>query len=584
MRSVQAIVDTFSDHVALLDQQGEIVAVNCAWRRYGKRNGGSSDGYLHRNYLEICQQAVAAGDETAQLPLEGIRDVLQKKRFSFQYEYPCHSPTEQSWFIVAAAPLDDGAIVTHSEVTRQRRRETSLEVSEHRLKEALNGLDVAFYLLDAGAKVLFFNRAAEVMAGHFRTAVQVGAPFTQLFPEAAALFAESFAHALGGTPISHELQIVDRWLELHYHPIFEHGRVSEVCLSLRDVGAQQSFEAALRDYRESESLYLERAPLGVVEWGVQRTITAWNRAAERMFGSSARDMMGAPLADVFGAASSHLEDAPLDAFFLLEMPATASATHNTYRWFCTPRNNTQGAAVGTVAFVQDVTEERSLLTAARVSEEQVARLFRRSLLPMLVVTSAEFYVKEANASFLSLSEYGLAEVVGYSLVDLGLLPGVSAAELQLLGAPATAPTEQHLQTRSGLWLTVLLQVEPLAAQEALLVSFLDLTKQWYTEAHLLRALQEVVQDSTWLGRAVIEKLAQYRSVKTAPPDTRSLTRRERQVLQLLAQGHTNKTIAETLNISHQTVRNYITQVYDKLELHSRAEAVVWARERGIGTG
>ena len=56
---------------------------------------------------------------------------------------------------------------------------------------------------------------------------------------------------------------------------------------------------------------------------------------------------------------------------------------------------------------------------------------------------------------------------------------------------------------------------------------------------------------------------------------------ERQVLEQLASGRNNDAIAAELGIATQTVRNYISTVYDKIGVNSRAEAIVWARERGL---
>ena len=53
------------------------------------------------------------------------------------------------------------------------------------------------------------------------------------------------------------------------------------------------------------------------------------------------------------------------------------------------------------------------------------------------------------------------------------------------------------------------------------------------------------------------------------------------MLELIASGQNNETIAADLGVATQTVRNYISTIYSKLEVSSRAEAIVWARERGI---
>jgi DNA-binding NarL/FixJ family response regulator len=63
-----------------------------------------------------------------------------------------------------------------------------------------------------------------------------------------------------------------------------------------------------------------------------------------------------------------------------------------------------------------------------------------------------------------------------------------------------------------------------------------------------------------------------------------LTPREREILELLAQGLTNNTIAEKLVLSPKTVRNQVSTIFSKLQVASRSEAIVKAREAGLGNG
>ena len=111
--------------------------------------------------------------------------------------------------------------------------------------------------------------------------------------------------------------------------------------------------------------------------------------------------------------------------------------------------------------------------------------------------------------------------------------------------------------------------------------FYDVTERQRTERQLVQAIEEVMSDTAWLSRSVMEKLAQLRSEGVDTTAVSGLTKREREVLERLAQGLDNTTIAQDLGIAKQTVRNYITQIYEKIGVHSRAEAVVWARERGL---
>lgn len=69
--------------------------------------------------------------------------------------------------------------------------------------------------------------------------------------------------------------------------------------------------------------------------------------------------------------------------------------------------------------------------------------------------------------------------------------------------------------------------------------------------------------------------------RAAPPFPQ-LTTREREVLALLAEGQDNSTIARHLFLSPKTVRNIVSSVFGKLQVATRAEAVVRAREAGLG--
>jgi len=60
-----------------------------------------------------------------------------------------------------------------------------------------------------------------------------------------------------------------------------------------------------------------------------------------------------------------------------------------------------------------------------------------------------------------------------------------------------------------------------------------------------------------------------------------LSERELEVLRLMAKGWSNREIAKELSISEGTVKNHVTNIYTKLEMHSRAEAVAWAWQQGL---
>jgi DNA-binding NarL/FixJ family response regulator len=92
-----------------------------------------------------------------------------------------------------------------------------------------------------------------------------------------------------------------------------------------------------------------------------------------------------------------------------------------------------------------------------------------------------------------------------------------------------------------------------------------------------------MKDASWFSQTVMEKLANLRQPNRSGPriELAALTLREREVLELICQGLTDKEISGKLGLSRNTVRNHVAALYGKIDVHRRSAAVVWARERGI---
>ncbi len=100
---------------------------------------------------------------------------------------------------------------------------------------------------------------------------------------------------------------------------------------------------------------------------------------------------------------------------------------------------------------------------------------------------------------------------------------------------------------------------------------------------LAEAIRAVVRGDAYLYPAVARKLVddyvnRVRTIKTA---SESLTPREREVLKLVAEGHTNKEIADYLGISVKTVENHRANLMRKLDLHDRTELARYAIKIGL---
>jgi len=106
---------------------------------------------------------------------------------------------------------------------------------------------------------------------------------------------------------------------------------------------------------------------------------------------------------------------------------------------------------------------------------------------------------------------------------------------------------------------------------------------------LLRAIRAVAHGEALLAPSVARRVLDQFAPPTPPPTAAvalfdELTPREREVLQLIAQGRRNQEIAASLVISEKTVGNHISNIFAKLQVNDRSQAIVRALRGGLGTG
>jgi len=105
------------------------------------------------------------------------------------------------------------------------------------------------------------------------------------------------------------------------------------------------------------------------------------------------------------------------------------------------------------------------------------------------------------------------------------------------------------------------------------------------QAVLLRAVRAVANGESLFSPEIAARLMQF--FASLEPISRpelfpELTEREREILGLIADGGTNAEIAEQLVISMKTVRNHVSNIFSKLQVADRAQAVIRARAAGLG--
>jgi DNA-binding NarL/FixJ family response regulator len=103
-------------------------------------------------------------------------------------------------------------------------------------------------------------------------------------------------------------------------------------------------------------------------------------------------------------------------------------------------------------------------------------------------------------------------------------------------------------------------------------------------AELARAIRGVTSGEAIFGPAIARRLVAFFAARPATEPTvfPELTQREREILDLVARGLNNAQITQRLVLSPKTVRNHVSNIFSKLQVADRAQAIVRARQAGMG--
>ena len=346
-----SVLDGLTAHVCVLDAAGVVVMVNQPWRDFANANGGQMDR-VHEgaSYLRVCETAVAASPTANQGAMDflvQLRDVLAGRRSSFQIEYPCHSPTEERWFLARVSRVDGSVpprvVVAHDNVTAIKQVQQALRDREAALLDLAASIPGAmfrlqhrpddswhFAYLSPGIEALFGVSAAQGCA-------DIHTLLERVVPEdRAGLGAVALSVMAHQGVWEHEFRIDAgsgsvKWIHAKAQPKNdEHGEHGARAWTgvLTDVSERKGIEAALHSREATYRTLFETVPQGIVYHDRNGVITLANPAAQRILGLSLDQMRGLHAIDprwgVVREDGSDLPDDELPAMRVLKtgLPAT----------------------------------------------------------------------------------------------------------------------------------------------------------------------------------------------------------------------------------------------------------------------
>jgi DNA-binding NarL/FixJ family response regulator len=200
----------------------------------------------------------------------------------------------------------------------------------------------------------------------------------------------------------------------------------------------------------------------------------------------------------------------------------------------------------------------------------------RTGLKMLIETEKRFRVVGETSNFEEASDLMSHEDVDVVLFDL---PESNGSEL-------VSSIPQSLVNTPILILTASKELE--LYQKCLRLGASGLVPKEKNAEILFKAIEKVHQGEFWFDRLVmgqtIRQLVDEKHLQYENPQVNahaSLTEREKEVLNLICKGLKNKGIAERLFITETTVRHHLTSIFEKLEVSSRLELVIYAFKHSL---
>lgn len=269
-------LDALSAHIAVLDKNGIIIAVNQAWHEFAKANSpiitNVSEG---ANYLAVCDSAKGAGSEGAKEMAAGIRAVMRGDAKEFTFEYPCHALNENRWFNLHVTRFGDEenrqVVIAHENITERVRAQQELQKSEERYKSIIEDMPMMMCRFKPDGTLTFINA---FYCQYFKKSYEelLGSNLFDLVPEEEReVVRQKYLSLTQENPfVTYEYKTVDssgnvNWQKWTDRALFnEKGEIIEYQSIGEDITENKIVEEKIRKSEEYYRRLTENFPNGIV--------------------------------------------------------------------------------------------------------------------------------------------------------------------------------------------------------------------------------------------------------------------------------------------------------------------------------
>lgn len=421
-----AVIDSLSAHVAVLDREGKITAVNRAWRQFAADNGGTTLAAHPTgiDYRQACLSATGPSAVEALAAWQGIEAVLAGHLPLFEMEYTCHSPDEEIWFRMKVQPLQGdcgGVVVTHEDVTRSRRLANSLRSESQRLANIIEGTNVGTWEWNVQTGEATVNE---------RWAGIIGYTLAEISPVSIATW-RRFAHPddlersndlaerhFAGALTHYDSECRMRHKHGHWVWVRDRGKVMDWTADGKplhmfgthlDVTSEKLAEQALLEAIEFNKQIIAGAQEGIVVYDHGLRCQVWNPYLENLTGLPAQQVIGSHPLELFPFLRETGSIARLEKALTGKLPGSTEfpfAVSQTGRtgWVsgcAAPLHDTHGQIIGVIATVRDITETKRAAEALREMNETLEARVDERTRQLAIATQIAESANRAKSFFLA---------------------------------------------------------------------------------------------------------------------------------------------------------------------------------------
>ena len=513
---IRAILDAVGANVAVLDRRGVITAVNNAWLQFARDNGDTSGGAatgVGVDYLAVVRAATGASTEGAAEALAGIQDVLTGRSAEITVEYPCHSPTEQRWFILRAsrlAGLAGGAVLAHINITARKKAENDLQASEIRYRRLFESAKDGILILDAETgmvvdvnpfliQLLGLSREAllgkEIWElGFLKDIVANRDHFAELQQQEYIRYDDKPLKTADGRRV--DVEFVSNVYLVNDHKVIQ--------CNIRDITERKRASDALRTLAAHQDVILATVPSIIMEVDTHRVYTWANKAGLEFFGD---DVLGKEAA-FFGEDVQEVDDAirPLldgneNVVYVENWQRRKDGEKRLLAWWCHALKNKHGQVTGALSTARDITESRRAVEDLRASQQILNGIMNAIPVRVFWKDRALVYLG-CNAAFARDAGFVNPEdLIGKDDYQMGWRDRAEvyrADDRQVIDSGSSKLLiEEPLTTPEGNTITILTNKIPLRNAKGdisgVLGTYMDITRQKQAEAEREQMQAQLIQ-------------------------------------------------------------------------------------------